>query len=59
MKNAPLEIGVAFVCSRLFYPTTIENGGLLGVDAGDAGEGALVRHHDTVCLNAPEVVLAR
>ena len=51
MKNAPLQIGVAFVCSRLFYPKTVENGGLLGVDTGDAGEGALVRHHDTVRLN--------
>ncbi len=51
MKNAPLQIGVAFVCSRLFYPKTVEDGGLLGVETGDAGEGALVRHHDTVRLN--------
>ena len=55
MKNAPLQIGVAFVCSRLFYPKTVENGGLPGVDTGDAGEGTLFRYHDTVCLNAPKL----
>ena len=55
MKNAPLQIGVAFVCSRLFYPKTVENGGLFGVDTGDDGEGTLVWHHDTVCLNEPKL----
>ena len=34
-----------------FYPETVEDGGLLGVDAGDAGEDSLVRHHDTVRLD--------
>ena len=55
MNNAPLQIGVAFVCSRLFYPKTVEDGGLLGIDAGDAGEGTLVRHYDTVRLNATKL----
>jgi len=55
MKNAPLQIGVAFVCSRLFYPKAVEDGGLLGVDTGDAGEVTLVRHYDTVRLNATKL----
>ena len=43
MKNAPLQIGVAFVCGGVFYPKTVEDGRLRGVDAGDAGERTLVR----------------
>ncbi len=55
MKSAPLQISVAFVCGGLFYPKTVENGGLLGVDTGDTGEGTLVRHHHTVRLNATKL----
>jgi len=41
MKNAPLQIGVAFVCGGFLSPKTVENGGLFGVDAEDTGEGTV------------------
>jgi len=55
MKNAPLQIGIAFVRSGVFYSRTVEVGDLRGFVAGNTGEVSLVRHHDTVRLNATKL----